>query len=581
MTDERARIQRLESELALSSARIVELQAVLAQRRQVDEPIGRGAIPDRTAATRDLLELFARGSTRREYLDNVRHLLQCWSCCESIGLRLADGHSRIPYETHCGFDQLFYEHENWISLAHDNCACIRVVKGEPEPHDLPFMTASGSYVINDSRQFLECLTEQQKTSFRGSCMRVGYLSIAIIPIRYRGQIIGAIHMTDRRAGLFPPDLVEFIETLSPLIGEAVHRFNVEDSLRQSNELLERTFESIDLHVAYMDRGFNFIRVNRGYAAADGHNPEWFIGQNHFQLYPHPENEGIFRRVVQTGEPCFMYERPFEYARNPERGVTYWDWSLQPVKDAGGTVEGVVLCLVNVTDRKKAQQALKQLEKQVLEVSSREQRRIGQDLHDVLGQQLTGLAFLNRILEQKLAEKNLPEAEDAARISEIIKQSISQARALARVLCPIDQKAEGLMTALQAFAANIEEYYGISCRFDCPQGVLVEDMAAATHLYHIVQEASNNAVKHGKADQVTISLTAQGRTLSLSVRDNGTGIPESPRKGKGLGLSITRYRAGIVGGSLEIKPHPDGGTLVVCTCPHLAAQAEGTAGRLSQ
>jgi len=138
--------------------------------------------------------------------------------------------------------------------------------------------------------------------------------------------------------------------------EIRERKQTEEVLLETKELLETVFSSINLLVAYMDTNFNFIRVNRAYAEADGRVPEFFIGKNHFALYPNKENEEIFRKVVKTGKPYFASEKPFEYAEHPERGVTYWDWSLQPVKGPGGKVSGVVLSLVNVTERKRAQEA---------------------------------------------------------------------------------------------------------------------------------------------------------------------------------------------------------------------------------
>jgi signal transduction histidine kinase len=164
---------------------------------------------------------------------------------------------------------------------------------------------------------------------------------------------------------------------------------------------------------------------------------------------------------------------------------------------------------------------------------------------------------------------------------MIKQSIAQARALSRGLCPIDQKPEGLMTALQALAANVTEFYGISCLFEAGIPVLVPDMAAAMHLYHIAQEAINNAVKHGKADQVRVSLTHERDGFALAIRDNGCGIPEDLGPIKGIGLNIMQYRAGMIGGMLEIRRHPDGGTLVTCTCREpldTSAAQDGTASR---
>ncbi len=684
--------QQIEQELAAAKARITELEARLTGAQTSAAAPGRPA-GDRNDATRELLHLFATATTRRGYLDSVRDLLGRWTGCQCVGIRLIDPKNRIPYESYRGFDRAFWEQENWLHLERDQCVCVRVIKGAPEPQDMPYVSPGGSFVCNDADELVGRLDPKDMQRFRGVCMKTGYKSVAVLPLRYRLQTIGAVHMADRQCGKFRDGIVEFIETVSPLIGEAIHRFDIEESLRQSHELLERTFESIDLYLAYMDRDFHFIRVNRGYAEIDGHTPDYYVGRNHFDLFPNPENERIFHRVVETGEPFFVLAKPFTYAHNPERGTTYWDWSLQPVKRADGAVEGVVLCLVNVTDRERALVSLrerevlyravfdqtfqfmallttegrvlelnrasavlfdlrqpgegpylwelprwggrrrelarlkqavtdaargntvqyeaqvvgadgrritidfsvkpvrdasgavayliaegrditarKQLEAQVLEVSSREQRRIGQDLHDVLGQNLTGLAFVNRVLEQRLSQKRLPEAEDAARVGAGIRQAIAQARALSRGLCPIDQKADGLMLALQALAGNVTEFFGISCLFQSSKPVLLADMAAAMHLYHIAQEAVNNAVKHSKADQIRIGLHDDGDGFHLTVRDNGCGISEPLETTSGMGLSIMKYRAGMIGGSLEVKRHPEGGTIVTCICRDVRAAA---------
>ncbi|MCP4599772.1 MAG: PAS domain S-box protein, partial [Proteobacteria bacterium] len=134
------------------------------------------------------------------------------------------------------------------------------------------------------------------------------------------------------------------------------RVQVENELTQSNQLLETIFDHTHMLVAYLDPQLNFIRVNRAYAEADKREPSFFPGKNHFDLYPNAENEAIFCRVVETGEPHFTHAKPFEYAENPERGVTHWDWSLIPTQDKGA-VTGLVLTLANVTARVQAEEAL--------------------------------------------------------------------------------------------------------------------------------------------------------------------------------------------------------------------------------
>lgn len=128
---------------------------------------------------------------------------------------------------------------------------------------------------------------------------------------------------------------------------------VQNALRENNELFEKIFSSIHIAIAYMDREFNFLRVNQAYARADGRSPEEYVGKNHFALYPNPENQAIFQRVIDTGEPYMVLNKPFEYQDHPERGISYWDWSLQPVKNQNGTVTGLILSLVDVTERTRA------------------------------------------------------------------------------------------------------------------------------------------------------------------------------------------------------------------------------------
>jgi PAS domain S-box-containing protein len=147
----------------------------------------------------------------------------------------------------------------------------------------------------------------------------------------------------------------------------------EKELIRTNELLEKFFLSIDTSIAYLDREFNFIRVNDTYASSAGHPAEYFTGKNHFELYPHAENQIIFQNVVDSGQPFSVMEKPFEYPDFPERGVTYWDWSLHPVQGPDGEVDGVVLSLVDVTERKLAELMLEQQNEELRHLSEAEHK----------------------------------------------------------------------------------------------------------------------------------------------------------------------------------------------------------------
>jgi PAS domain S-box-containing protein len=156
--------------------------------------------------------------------------------------------------------------------------------------------------------------------------------------------------------------------------DITQRREKEKALIQTHELLERVFASIDTLIAYMDKDFNFVRVNETYAKSAGHPVEYFIGRNHFELYPHPENETIFRSVVETGAPFAVFEKPFSNPEFPETGMTYWDWSVQPVKGGGGVVEGIVLSLVDVTERKRAEIQLERQNEELRALSELEHRQ---------------------------------------------------------------------------------------------------------------------------------------------------------------------------------------------------------------
>ncbi|MEX2214163.1 MAG: response regulator [Phycisphaeraceae bacterium] len=205
---------------------------------------------------------------------------------------------------------------------------------------------------------------------------------------------------------------------------------------------------------------------------------------------------------------------------------------------------------------------RRLERQVLDVSASEQQRIGRDLHDGLGQELTGIAFLADVLRQKLARLNRPEAADAAEITQLVNQTIDHARALVRGLCPVVTDADGLMSALEELAEVIHTTHRVACRFLCEEPVLVNDPNVAAQAYFIAREAVNNAVKHARARHITLRLKKQGDRAVLSVQDDGVGIIESPAAGRGM--QIMPYRARMIAGSLDIASTTGKGTAVTLT-----------------
>ena len=327
------------------------------------------------------------------------------------------------------------------------------------------------------------------------------------------------------------------------------------------QVSEERFRSLVQHstdmIITLDAAMNITYMSPSVERVLGYRSEEVIGTGASEYF-HPEDaqkiiENFSRSFENPGSAMLAESR----VRKADGSWIYTEGTAINLLD-NPAIQGVVINTRDVTERKR-------LEKELLETSAREQRRIGQDLHDGLGQHLTGIAFLSKALERKLEKKSRPESAEISKIVTLVNQAITRTRGLARGLCPVGLEASGLMSALREMTANVESVFGISCRFECRDNVFIYDAAVATHLYQITLEAVNNAIKHGKADLITVQLAPANGKIVLRVRDNGLGIPKKPG-GTGMGLHIMNYRASLIDGSLEVKKNRGGGTLVSCSFP---------------
>ncbi len=296
--------------------------------------------------------------------------------------------------------------------------------------------------------------------------------------------------------------------------------------------------------------------NKGAEKMFGHTAEEIVGRSVSVLIPADRSDelGPFLEWIQLEEAV----GPFETVRVRKDGRSVQvSLTLSPIKDEAGRITGVSAIMQDISERKR-------LEAEILQVSEYEQRRIAADLHDGVGQQLGGIAFLSDVLKKNLAEKASSEAETAAKISKLLTVAMAQTRGLARGLHPVAPEANGLMSALEDLAARVTDQFKVSCRFECPRPVLIEDNNVATHLYRIAQEATTNAIKHGRAQRIEIRLSSVPERITLAVSDDGVGIKSGERRQKGMGLRIMNHRASMIGGTVVVQKQRGGGTEVVCT-----------------
>jgi PAS domain S-box-containing protein len=349
--------------------------------------------------------------------------------------------------------------------------------------------------------------------------------------------------------------------------DLLHRQRAEHALRRLAAIVESSDDAIistTLDGTITSWNAGAVRVY-GYTAAEA------IGRPTAMLCPPERADELMQHLqrVSRGERVEHF-----VTRRVRRNGSPIDvsLSLSPVKDVDGTVIGASAIARDVTDTK-------ELQREVLAIAGDEQRRIGQDLHDSTGQELTGLTMLGQRLADALAANRSPEAELAAKIVDGLEQALGHVRALSKGLVPVEVDAEGLMAALADLVARTNELRGLRCTFECPQPVRVVDNQTATHLYRMSQEALANALKHGKPTQIAVSLRAENDLVTLEIADNGRGLPEVPRTTTGMGLRIMRYRAELIGATLAIKPNQPSGTRVVCALdqkqPATTDTADGT------
>ncbi len=204
-----------------------------------------------------------------------------------------------------------------------------------------------------------------------------------------------------------------------------------------------------------------------------------------------------------------------------------------------------------------------LDREIAQVADRERHRLGQELHDSLGQHLTGTALAAQVLKEKLLLKSAAETAEAEKLVHYVEQGIDLTRNLARGFFSPELDADGLTVALQGLAENVTERFGIDCVFEGEESIRIHDSAIATQLYRIAQEAVTNSIKHAAAQRITIRLAMSRSELSLAISDDGIGFPDKLSRSKGLGLQLMRHGASLAGASFDVRRNGQRGTIVIC------------------
>jgi len=359
--------------------------------------------------------------------------------------------------------------------------------------------------------------------------------------------------------------------------DITERKQTEEALRREKGTLQIAIENTNTQLAYLDSQFNFVRVNSAYAKGSGYTLEELIGKNHFTLFPDNENRAIFERVRDTGKAVEFRDKPFVFSGQPERGVTYWDWTLTPVKGISGKVEGLVLSLIDTTARKQ----LDELKDEFIGLVSHEMRT---PLTVIIGALHTILTEETRLTAEERSQLLQDAVWEAESLSHLLSNLLELSRAqserllLHRESISMDSVVRDVIDRIEEQSTDHEFIMDIRSK-------LPRIYADPVRLEHILRNLLENAVKYSpKGSQITVTVKPEKENLVMAVKDQGMGISlhdqdklfkpferlgfsqNSTAKGIGLGLLVCKRLVEAHGGRIWVKSEPSHGATFLFTLP---------------
>jgi PAS domain S-box-containing protein len=314
-------------------------------------------VADRTkklTSSNKLLKLSNKSASKKEYLDAVLKYIKNITKCGYLGIRILKDDGNIPFESFIGYSSDFLKSENSISIHDDNCICIRAILSKPGIQDKKSVTKGGSFFLENSFEFMAGLSQERKKKFRGKCISCGFVSFVAIPIKSKKEIIGTVHIADKRTGLLSLEKVESVELLTPLIGEAIKKFDADEKVAKSEEKYQDLVENISDGIYQLDTNGKVVYASPIIKQITGYSPEEVLGRD-VVSFVHPDD--LDEAKIKLRESISGKSEPYETR------IIKKDGSIAYVRTAGhtliknGKIEGVVSILADITERKKREESL--------------------------------------------------------------------------------------------------------------------------------------------------------------------------------------------------------------------------------
>ena len=341
-----------------------------------------------------------------------------------------------------------------------------------------------------------------------------------------------------------------------LVTEIGVQKEAERKLRKEHDFSRTLLSATSALVVVLDTSRNITQVNHAFEATTGWTSDELIGRNYFDTFLAAEDHQVLSEVFVD---LVTHRRPSQHVnliRTKSGEERLIEWSNSVLLKEPGVVDYVLAIGLDITERRR-------LEKELLVISERERQRVGQELHDSLGQRLTGLELFLHSIKEDLQKQAADTQAQCAVFTRELQQTVKLSRLLSHGLSPITEATGGLAGALRQLASSTFELSRIPCAYHGPEELTPQNPEVSLHLYRITQEAINNALRHSGARKITISLAESSNSVRLSITDDGCGF-DPARKHDGLGLRLLRYRAEVIGAHLRVQSAPGKGTTITCT-----------------
>ncbi len=524
-----------------------------------------------------ILETLSQSRHMNEYLKRLVKQVKKYSRCGCVGIRLLDEDGNIPYVAYTGFSREFFEIENPLCIRSDRCMCVNVIMGNTRL-GFPSYTKGGSFLSNGTTKLLASVSEEVKSRTRNVCNRFGYESVALVPMKHGGRILGLIHLADESENKIPLETVQFLERVGVYIGEALHTFMTEEALQESEKRYRDLYEEApDAYFSVGADGY-IKRANRRATELLGYSRDELVGRSVFALYADtPDGKAraqeVFKRFLAGEE---IRDQELE-ARRADGSSLWVNLSVRPIHNKEGRVLASRSVMVDITEHRK----MDQLKDDFIGLVSHELRSPLTVIMGAINTVLSEGPHLSGEETRQLLRDAALESETLSHLlGNLLELSRAQAERLVLHAEAIDVK-KVIQDAIEGVKRQtVTHQFAVSAPQKLPP-VYADPLRLERILYNLLE----NAVKYSpQGGEIKVSVQPEKEQLLIGVSDQGVGISPADQaklfapfqrleesrpggaRGVGLGLLVCQRLVEAHGGRIWVESEPGRGSTFFFTLP---------------